>query len=147
MSFLLDTNVVSDLRRQTRSNVGLRAWLADQVPDTLYLSVITLGEIRQGVEQLRKRDDRQAQILSKWLDDLTRLYGDRLLPIDGGVADEWGRLRAIRSLPVIDTFLAATARVHSLTLVTRNEKDFKGLGLEILNPFSLRFPPAGRPST
>lgn len=135
MSFLLDTNVVSDLRRQTRSNAGLRAWFADQAPDTLYLSVITLGEIRQGVEQLRRRDARQAQILSRWLDDMARLYRDRLLPIDGVVADEWGRLRGIRTLPVIDTLMAATARIHALTLVTRNEKDFTGLDVEILNPF------------
>lgn len=135
MSFLLDTNIVSDLRRPTRSHAGLQAWFTDQAPDALYLSVITLGEIRQGIEQLRRRDVRQAQVLGRWLDDLTRLYGDRLLPIDGLVADEWGRLRAVRTLPVVDTLLAATARVHELTLVTRNNKDFAGLGVTVLNPY------------
>ena len=135
MSFLLDTNIVSDLRRPRRSRAGLGAWFSDQPPDALYLSVITLGEIRQGIEQLRRRDVRQAQVLGRWLDDLVRLYGDRLLPIDGLVADEWGRLRAVRTLPVVDTLLAATARVHDLTLVTRNDRDFAGLGVTILNPY------------
>ena len=135
MSFLLDTNILSDLRRPTLAHAPLLAWFTEQVPDALYLSVITLGEIRQGLEQLRRRDLRRFQILGRWLDDLTRLYGDRLLPIDGPVADEWGRLRAIRTLPVVDALLAATARVHDLTLVTRNEKDFDNLGVTILNPF------------
>lgn len=134
MSFLLDTNIVSDLRRPTRSRAGLLAWFREQPPDALYLSVITLGEIRQGIEQIRPRDGRQARNLDRWLDDLPRLYGDRLLPIDTLVADEWGRLRAGRTLPVVDTLIAATARVHDLTLVTRNEKDFTDLGLTILNP-------------
>jgi len=134
VSFLLDTNIVSDLRRPTRSRAGLLAWFREQPPDALYLSVITLGEIRQGIEQIRPRDGRQARNLDRWLDDLPRLYGDRLLPIDTLVADEWGRLRAGRTLPVVDTLIAATARVHDLTLVTRNEKDFTDLGLTILNP-------------
>ena len=94
MSFLLDTNILSDLRRPTLAHAPLLAWFTEQVPDALYLSVITLGEIRQGIEQLRRRDLRRFQILGRWLDDLTRLYGDRLLPIDGPGADEWGRLRA-----------------------------------------------------
>ena len=135
MSFLLDTNIVSDLRRQTRSHAGLQAWFSDQAPDALYLSVITLGELRQGIEHLRQRDGRQAQVLGRWLDDLVRLYGERLLPIDGLVADEWGRLRAVRTLPIVDSLLAATARVHDLTLVTRNDRDFAGLGVTILNPY------------
>ena len=134
MSFLLDTNIVSDLRRPTRSRTGLLAWFGEQPPEALYLSVISLGEIRQGIEQIRPRDGRQARNLDRWLDDLPRLYGDRLLPIDTLVADEWGRLRAGRTLPVVDTLIAATARVHDLTLVTRNEKDFTDLGLTILNP-------------
>ena len=134
MSFLLDTNIVSDLRRPTRARTGLLTWFADQAPETLYVSVITLGEIRQGIEHHRQRDGRQARILGAWLDDLARLYGDRVLPIDGPVAEAWGRLRAIRTLPVVDSLLAATARVHDLTVVTRNEKDFADLGVTVLNP-------------
>lgn len=134
MSFLLDTNVVSDLRRPPRAKSGLAAWFDAQAPEALFLSVVTIGEIRQGIEQLQRRDARQAQILNGWLLDLTRLYSDRLLAIDAAVADEWGRLRAIRSVPVVDAFLAATARVHGLTLVTRNEPDFAGLGVTTVNP-------------
>ena len=98
---------------------------------------MTIGEIRQGIEQLQRKDARQAQILNGWLRDLTRFYSDRLLAIDTAVADEWGRLRAIRSVPVVDAFLAATARVHGLTLVTRNEPDFTGLGVATVNPSGL----------
>jgi len=134
VSFLLDTNVVSDLRRPTRARSGLAAWFEEQAAEALFLSVVTIGDIRQGIEQLRRRDTRQAQILNGWLLDLTRLYSDRVLAIDAAVADEWGRLRAIRSVPVVDAFLAATARVHGLTLVTRNERDFAGLGVTTVNP-------------
>ena len=134
MSFLLDTNIVSDLRQQRRPRAALLAWFASQATDALYLSVVTLGEIRQGIEQLRRRDAHQARVLDRWLDDLARLYADRVLPIDGRVADEWGRLRAIRTLPVVDALLAATARAHDLTLVTRNDKDFVDLNVTILNP-------------
>jgi predicted nucleic acid-binding protein len=112
----------------------LSAWFEAQDPDSLFISVITLGEIREGIERLRVRDATRAQALGLWLTDLGSLYGDRVLPIDQSVADEWGRLRAIRSLPVVDALLAATARVHGLTLVTRNDRDFKGLNLTILNP-------------
>lgn len=137
MSFLLDTNVVSDLCRSPRVTSRLAAWFDAQAPDGLFLSVVTIGEIRHGIEQLRRRDVRQAQILDGWLLELTRRYSDRLLAIDAAVADEWGRLRAIRSLPVMDAFLGATARVHGLTLVTRNEPDFAGLGVTTLNPSRL----------
>jgi predicted nucleic acid-binding protein len=140
VSFLLDTNVVSDLRRAARTHAALHRWFTLQPPETLYLSVITLGEIRQGIEQLRPRDARQAVSLGQWLDDLARRYSDRLLPIDSAVADEWGRLRAVRPLPVVDAFLGATARVHGLTLVTRKERNFRGLDVAVLNPINLGHP-------
>jgi predicted nucleic acid-binding protein len=135
VSFLLDTNVVSDLRRSGRLHQALHAWFADQSTAELYLSVVTVGEIREGIERIRRRDSRQAQTLGRWLDDLLRFYGERLIAVDGVVADEWGRLRSVRTLPVIDALLAATARVHNLTLVTRNDKDFAGLGVTVLNPY------------
>ena len=103
-------------------------------PDALFLSVVTIGEIRQGIESLRRRDEPQARTLDDWLLEVTLQYRERVLGIDVAVAAEWGRLRAIRSLPVVDAFLAATARVHQLTLVTRNERDFTGLGVDTLNP-------------
>jgi predicted nucleic acid-binding protein len=132
--YLLDTNVLSDLRRTGRRTRGLRRWFDAQVPESLFISVITLGEIRQGIEQVRRRDPPQADHLGRWLDDLGRLYADRLLAVDAAVAEEWGRLRAIRSVPVIDALIAATARVHRMTLVTRNGKDVAGLGVTTLDP-------------
>lgn len=132
--YLLDTNVISDLRRPGPRHALLRAWFARQSPERLYLSVVTVGEIRQGIEQVRRRDPLQAGHLSRWLDDLGRVYADRILAVDVPVAEEWGRLRALRSLPVLDALIAATARVRGLTLVTRNEKDFAGLGVTTLNP-------------
>jgi len=134
VTFLLDTNVISDLRRAGPRGVRLRRWFDDQRPEALFLSVLTLGEIRQGIEQLRRRDRPQADRLGIWLDDLGRHYADRLLPVDQAVADEWSRLRARRSVPVVDALMAATARVHGLTLVTRNEKDVAGLDVPTLDP-------------
>ena len=126
--------MVSDLRRATPRQARLRTWFDAQTPDALGLSVVTIGEIRQGIEQVRRRDPTQAHVLGGWLDDLSRLYADRLLPVDQDVANEWGRLRALRSVPVLDALIAATARVHDLTLVTRNEKDVAGLGVVTFDP-------------
>lgn len=136
MSFLLDTNIVSELRHGARANPGLVKWFDDQEAKSLYLSVVTIGEIRQGIEQLRPRDRRQASALDRWLNGLVQFHEDRLLYVDGAVAEEWGRLRAAAASPVIDTFLAATARVHKLTMVTRNVRDFAKLRVRLLNPFA-----------
>ncbi|GMV20605.1 MAG: ribonuclease VapC [Acidimicrobiia bacterium] len=136
MTYLLDTNVVSELRRGPRADRGVLEWFEAREADELALSVVTIGEIRQGLEQLRRRDRPQAELLDRWLRGLTQFYGDRLLDIDGDVTDEWGRLRAGRGVPVIDALLAATARVRGLTLVTRNVRDFAGLHVRLLSPFS-----------
>jgi predicted nucleic acid-binding protein len=136
VSFLLDTNVVSELRRGLAANEGVAEWFDDQSARELYLSVVTIGEVRLGIEQIRSRDGRQATALDKWLTGLVQFYEDRVLYIDGDVAEEWGRLRARRSTPVIDGLLAATARVHDLTLVTRNVRDFRGLDVPVVNPWS-----------
>lgn len=133
MTFLLDTNVVSEVRKR-RADSAVKDWFNQQDPDRLFISVLTVGEIREGVERLRARDPVRAQALALWLDDLGLLYGDRILPVDQMVANEWGRLRALRTLPVVDALIAATARVHGLTLVTRNERDFRGLNVPVLNP-------------
>jgi predicted nucleic acid-binding protein len=135
VSFLLDTNVVSELRRGDRANDGLVEWFDAQAPHELFLSVVTLGEVRQGIEQLRARDGRQAHALDRWLGGLVQFYEERLLYVDGAVAVQWGRLLAARRAPVVDALLAATARVHRLTLVTRNVRDFAGLNVRVLNPF------------
>ena len=101
----------------------------------LFVSVVVTGEIRQGIERLRRRDSRQAEILERWLEDVVTSYADRILPFDGRVADAWGRLSAVRPIPVIDGLLAATARVHDMTLLTRNTPYVEGLGVPVLNPF------------
>ena len=136
MNFLLDTNIVSELRRP-RAHGGLIEWFDAQSASSLFLSIVTAGEIRQGIEQLRRRDARQASLLDRWLNGLTQFYEDRLLYVDGAVAADWGRLRARRSVPVIDALIAATARVHKLTLVTRNVRDFASLDVTLLNPFEM----------
>ena len=136
--YLLDTNVVSEARKPD-GNPHVRAWLATVRGDELYLSVLVLGEIRQGVERLRRRDSRQAGVYEAWLATLRRDYADRLVPVTADVAEEWGRLNAPDPLPVIDGLLAATARVRSLTLVSRNTADLARTGARLLNPFE---PPA-----
>lgn len=135
MTFLLDTNIVSELRRGDRANAGVVKWFDERTPDELCLSVVTVGEIRQGIEQLRGRSRPQAAALDRWLTGLVQFYEDRVLYVDGDIAEEWGRLGARRKPPVVDTLLAATARVHSLTLVTRNVRDFAGMKVRVLNPF------------
>jgi predicted nucleic acid-binding protein len=134
VSWLLDTNVVSELRRGARANHGLVTWFDAQNPRELFLSVMTVAEIRQGIEELRSRHAEHATELDRWLTGLGQFYEDRLLYVDGDVAEEWGRLRARRRGPVVDALLTATARVHDLTVVTRNTRDFADVRL--LNPFS-----------
>lgn len=136
MSFLLDTNIVSELRRGGAAHPRVVAWFDDRSPRELFLSVVTIGELRQGIEQLRRRDERQSIALDRWLTGLVQFYEDRVLHVDGDVAEEWGRLRARRSTPVIDALLAATARIHELTVVTRNTRDFRTLDVPVLNPWT-----------
>jgi predicted nucleic acid-binding protein len=132
---LVDTNVISELRRRD-PDANVRAWFAQRPATELYLSVLTLGEIRKGVEALT--DSGRRTVLSEWLErELPVFFAARLLPIDGAVAHQWGQLlaEAGRSLPAIDSLLAATALHHNLVLVTRNLKDFAGLPVQVLNPW------------
>ena len=133
--FLLDTNVISEVRKGGRCNLRVAAWFAGVRDADLFISVVVTGEIRKGVERLRRRDPRQAETLERWLEEIAQSYADRVLPIDARVADAWGRLGAVRPVPVLDGLLAATARVHEMTLVTRNASDVDGLGVAVLNPF------------
>ncbi len=138
MSFLLDTNAVSEIRRGRNPNV--RAW-AGAVDDVeLHLSVMTLGEIRTGIDRLRDRDAAQAEVFARWLGELRNRFVDRILPVDARVADEWGRLNASASRNTVDSLIAATARVHELTVVTRNTKDFQSCDVLLLNPWEYESP-------
>jgi hypothetical protein len=135
VSFLLDTNILAEVRKQ-RPHPGVRAWFESVEGPQLYLSVLVLGEVNQGIARLQRRDPRQAAVYATWLDKLRSTFSDRLLPVSEAIALEWGRLNSGRPLPVVDGLLAATARTHGLTLVTRNEADFAGVDIAILNPFA-----------
>ena len=137
MTYLLDTNVFSELRKP-RPDPGLESWL-EQVPSQLtFVSVLVLGEIRQGIERLRPRDASQASALEQWLYTVVDGFGDRILAIDGVVAEAWGRLNAGARLPVVDGLLAATALVHGLVVVTRDTGPFERVGVPFLDPWAAR---------
>ncbi|MGI9157160.1 MAG: type II toxin-antitoxin system VapC family toxin [Marmoricola sp.] len=134
MIYLLDTNVVSEVRKP-RPNPGLVSWFEAVDDSALRLSVLVLGEIRNGVERLRARDATKASALDAWLIELHHSFADRIAPVTAETADRWGRLTAPRQLPVIDSLLAATALTHGWTLVSRNERDLTATGVAVLNPF------------
>lgn len=135
MSYLVDTNVLSELRKKERCDAQVARWLASVAPDELFVSVLSLGEIRRGIELVRKRDPMSARALDRWLTGLETHYADRILPVSAAVADRWGRLSPDRPLPVTDGLLAATGIEHKLTVVTRNTDDFERSGANTLNPF------------
>jgi len=135
LSFLIDTNVISEIRKGEHCDRRVAAWYESIDAGGVYLSVLVTGEIRRGIERMRRRDPARAAVFERWLADLGVAFAARILPIDRAVADEWGRLSAIRTVPAVDGLLAATAQVHSLTLVTRNIADIAGLGAAVLNPF------------
>lgn len=135
MSFLIDTNIISEVRKGERCDPAVATWWAGVAEDDLWLSALVLGEIRKGVELARRRDPQKAAAIEAWLGEVVTGFADRVLPVDAAVAEEWGRMTAIRPVPVIDALLAATARANGLTLVTRNGADVAGLGVEVLNPF------------
>lgn len=135
MTFLLDTNVVSELRKRT-PDPHVLAWYRRNVAAQAYISVLVLGGIRQGIERIRLRDAAQAEALERWLERLILEHRDRILPVTADVAQEWGRLAASpQPPPAVDGLLAATARVHRLVLVTRNVGDVAGTGVPVVNPF------------
>ena len=133
---LLDTNVLSELRKAKRCDAGVRRWFEQSAAEELFISVLVLGEIRQGIERIRRRDPAQARALEKWLLWIAAEFHDHLLPVDDRVADQWGRLGLEQPIPILDAFLAATARVHGLTMVTRDVEGFRNTGVPVINPFS-----------
>ena len=136
--YLIDTNVISEARKQGRANPGVIAFL-EQVAardEAVYLSVVSVGELRRGVELIRNRGDvPQAQLLEAWLTDILDQYGDNILASDSETAQVWGRLRVPHAEHELDKQIAATALVNDLTVVTRNTADFGGTGVKLKNPF------------
>lgn len=134
MSFLLDTNVVSEIRKKTPDK-GVVTWFASVPADRLFLSVLVVGEIRQGIARLARQDPAQAENLEHWLGQLVDGYGDRVVPITAQIAEAWGRLNVPDPVPVVDGLMAATALIHDWTLVTRNVHHVAATGARLLNPF------------
>lgn len=135
MTWLLDTNVVSELRKGPRADPGVRAWVDAAEDSQLFTSVLVLGEVRRGIESIRRRDAVAAMALAQWLARLTETFDDRILSVDAQVADRWGSLNVPHPMPTVDGLLAATALVHGLTLVTRNVRAVARAGVKTLNPF------------
>ena len=133
--FLIDTNVVSELRKGALADAGVRAWFDDHKADQLWLSVLVVGELRRGVELLRRRDEQAGTRLSEWLDTVTHDFGDRIIPITIEVAERWAVLNVPDPAPVVDGLLAATALERNLVLVTRNTADVERTGVAVVNPF------------
>jgi toxin FitB len=136
--YLLDTNVVSEARKGSRANPGVQAFIQRASRDLapVFLSVITVGELRRGVELIRHRgDSAQARRLERWLEATLEIHHDAILPIDSDIAQLWGHLRAPRPENALDKFIAATALIHDLVVVTRNDRDFAGTGARCINPF------------
>ena len=134
--FLLDTNVLSELRKESRCDAGVVHWFGGANAEELFVSVLVLGEIRQGIERIRLRDRSQARTLERWLQRLRTDFSDRILPVDERVADQWGHLGLRQPVPTLDAFLAATALVHDLTVVSRDEDGFRNTAVRVINPFS-----------
>ena len=134
--YLLDTNAISEIRKGKKAAASVRAWLETVRGSELHLSVLTLGEVRKGVELLRGRDPGQASAIEQWLGKLETTFADRVLQVTPPIADRWGRIAALRPLSAIDGLLAATALTHDLTFVTRNTADVGHTGVSLLNPFA-----------
>ncbi len=135
MSFLIDTNVISELRKRDRADRNVTSWFSDLDQEEIYLSVLTLGEIRKGIENVSRRDPQAGSSLNQWLSRITMGFEDRIIPVDGAIAEEWGRLNTPDPLPVIDGLLAATAKIRGLTLATRNTSDIARTGIALFDPF------------
>jgi predicted nucleic acid-binding protein len=134
--YLIDTNVVSELRRRERAAPRVREWAGGASDTDSYLSVITILEIQKGILMVERRDERQAQSLQSWLDSaLLPRFATRILSIDAAVARRCAALHVPDPRPDRDALIAATALVHGLTVVTRNSSDFEGTGVKLLNPW------------
>lgn len=136
MSYLLDTNVLSELNKRVK-NPGLLDWLAETRRGEHFVSVLTLGETYQGISHLRGRGDhQQADALEQFAVRTEERFANRILPVTTSIAREWGRQSHHQPIPAVDGLIAATARVHDVTVVTRNDSDFIATGARVLNPFS-----------
>ncbi len=134
--YLIDTNVISEVRKGRKANRGVIDFWKAVDPDSVYISVLTIGELRSGVEKIMRRGDvSQGKMLERWLALLIEQYKDRIISFDEDCAQVWGKLMALQNQHPIDKQIAAIALIHDFRIVTRNLKDFEGTGVEIINPF------------
>ena len=136
MKFLLDTNIISEIRKRERAHPNVVRWVNRTAVNEMATSVLVLAEIRRGIELKRRGDPQQAKSLDAWFSQMRAGLGDRVLAVDEPVAETWALLGLPNPLPLIDGLLAATAKVHGLRLVTRNIVDFASTGVSVLDPFS-----------
>lgn len=136
MKFLIDTNVISEIRKRERADAKVIRWVNQTSVEDIGTSVLVLAEIRRGIELKRRSDPLQAKSLDRWFSQMRIRLADRVLPIDETIAETWALLGIPNPLPLIDSLLAATAKVHGLILVTRNITDIESTGVELLDPFS-----------
>lgn len=141
--FLLDTNVISELRKRERADAHVRAWIDGHLDDEFWLSVLVVAELRRGAELIRRRDEAAASALTAWLETTIGDYEDRILPVTLAIGQRWARLSVPGPMPVIDGLLAATALEHDLILVTRNVDDVTRSGAAVVNPFAPTGPGRG----
>ena len=135
MPWLLDTNVLSELRKGVKCDPNVHQWAVESSSDQHWISVLSIGEIRKGIELLRRKSPDLCPAFERWIHSILTQYYKEILPITDTIADRWGSLMAVRPLLVIDGLLAATALEHNLTLVTRNTADFAQTGVQLHNPF------------
>lgn len=136
MKWLIDTNIISEIRKGDRCQERVARWWGERADEDLFLSVLTIGEIGKGIAAVRPRNAAKAREIEAWLRGVTDAFASRIIPIDAAVAKEWGRISALRPLPVIDALLAATAIAHEMVLATRNTPDVAGTGARLYNPFN-----------
>ncbi len=137
--YLIDTNVISEMRKGKKANVGVQDFFKDVISNNIatYLSVITIGELRRGIEKIRyRRDIKQASMLETWLNKVLTDYKNHILSFDEEAAQVWGHLRVPHHEHLLDKQIAAIALIHNLTVVTRNIDDFSSSGVQLLNPFA-----------
>lgn len=136
MGFLIDTNVLSELRKGSKMDKNVRKWIDGVPSDDIYLSTLAIGEVRHGIELLRRRDAKAAIRLDTWLAEVQKDTGERILPITNEISEQWGRFGVPDPVSVIDGLMAATAMVHGHILVTRNVRDIEQTGVNFINPFN-----------